>query len=243
MIALLKKEINSFFSTLTGYIVISVFLLINSLIMWVFPGEMNVLNSGYAGMDSLFIMAPWVFLILIPAITMRMFSEEKKSGTLDLLLTRPKSDLIIILSKYFAGIVIVLFSLIPTLIYLLTIIGLGDPVGNIDFGATWGSYTGLFLLASVYIAIGLFTSSITSNIIVSFLLSILFSFILLFGFESISILFTFSKFGQLLAGIGIYSHYNSLSRGVIYFKDVVYFISVAIIFILFTKYNITINRR
>jgi ABC-2 type transport system permease protein len=136
--------------------------------MWVFPGEYNILESGYAQMGTLFLMAPWVFMFLIPAITMKMFSEENKLGTIELLLTKPLTDLEIILAKYFAGVVLVLFSLIPTLIYYISVYNLGNPVGNIDSGGVFGSYIGLLFLASGFVAIGTFASAITNNQIVSF---------------------------------------------------------------------------
>ena len=156
MYSLFKKEISSFFSSLIGYLVILVFLLANSLFMWVLPGQFNVLDSAYANLESLFILAPWIFLFLVPAVTMKLFSDEKKSGTIELLLTKPLSDLQIILSKYFGGLVIVILSILPTLIFFLSIYLLGNPKGNIDIGGTWGSYIGLFFLASVYTAIGIF---------------------------------------------------------------------------------------
>ncbi|MCK4837139.1 MAG: ABC transporter permease, partial [Candidatus Aminicenantes bacterium] len=186
MLALFRKEISSFFSTLTGYVVIVVFLLANSLFIWIFPGNLNVLDSGYADLETLFIIAPWVFLFLVPAITMRMFSEEQHSGTIELLFTKPLSDLKIILAKYLAGLLLVLFSLLPTLVYFGSVYFLGNPVGNIDLGGFWGSYFGLFFLAGIYVAIGTFTSSLSDNQIISFLLAVLISFIFYTGFDSIS---------------------------------------------------------
>ena len=147
MSALFNKEISGFFSSLTGYLVIVVFLLLNSLFMWIVPGQFNVIGNGYSTMDSLFAIAPWVFLFLVPAICMRMFSEEKRTGTLDLLYTRPVSELQIILAKFLASWALVLFSLIPTLIYFWSVSRLGSPPGNLDMGGTWGSYMGLLSLA------------------------------------------------------------------------------------------------
>ncbi|MDX2443300.1 MAG: gliding motility-associated ABC transporter permease subunit GldF [Bacteroidales bacterium] len=236
MLALFRKEISSFFSALTGYVVIAIFLLANSLFIWVFPGDLNVLDSGYASLDTLFFIAPWVFLFLIPAITMRMFSEERRTGTIELLFTKPLSDLEVILAKYFAGLMLVVFSLLPTLIYYISVYLLGSPMGNIDVGGFWGSFIGLFFLAGVYVAIGLFTSSFTDNQIISFLFAILLSFILYTGFDSISSLPLFQSVNQLIAAIGINEHYKSMSRGVIDSRDIVYFLGIIILFIFTTKF-------
>lgn len=235
MIALFRKEISGFFSSLTGYIVILVFLLINSLFMWVFPGDLNVLDGGYANIDTLFIIAPWVFLFLIPAITMRMFADEKKSGTLELLLTRPLTDFQIVLAKFMAGLTLVIFSLVPALIYFLSVYLLGNPVGDIDAGAAWGSFIGLFLLAAVYVGIGLFTSSVTDNIIVSFILAAILSAFMYTGFELLGHISIFQSFASFLVGLGINEHYTSLSRGVIDSRDVIYYLAVVAIFLLITK--------
>lgn len=235
MYTLFKKEISEFFSSLTGYIVIIIFLLINGLFIWVFPGDFNVLDSGYATMDTLFFIAPWVFLFLVPAVTMRMFSDEKKLGTIELLLTRPITELQIILAKYFAGLVLVLFSLLPSLIYFLSVYLLGSPVGSIDAGGTWGSYIGLFFLSGIYVAIGVFASSLTHNQIVSFLIAMLLSFFFYMGFDALSAVDFLSGIEELLIGLGISDHYRSLSRGVIDTRDVVYFLSVIGVFVLFTK--------
>ncbi|GAB4250790.1 MAG: gliding motility-associated ABC transporter permease subunit GldF [Vicingaceae bacterium] len=226
MFSLLKKEIRSFLGSLIGYIVIAVFLITISLFMWVFPGEYNILESGYAQMGTLFLMAPWVFMFLIPAITMKMFSEENKLGTIELLLTKPLTDLEIILAKYFAGVVLVLFSLIPTLIYYISVYNLGNPVGNIDSGGVFGSYIGLLFLASGFVAIGTFASAITNNQIVSFIVAVFLSFFCFVGFESISSLDLFGTFDAFILKLGINAHYVSMSRGVIDTRDALYFISL-----------------
>lgn len=236
MLALFRKEISSFFSALTGYVVIAIFLLANSLFIWVFPGELNVLDSGYASLDTLFFIAPWVFLFLIPAITMRMFSEERRTGTIELLFTKPLSDLEIVLAKYLAGVVLVIFSLLPTLIYYISVYSLGSPVGNIDVGGFWGSFIGLFFLAGVYVAIGVFTSSFTDNQIISFLFAILISFVLYTGFDSVSSLPVFHSVNQFIVAIGINEHYRSMSRGVIDSRDIVYFLGTISLFLFATKF-------
>lgn len=235
MLVLLLKEIRSFFSSLIGYVVIIVFLIINSLFLWVFPGQFNLLDAGYANLDSLFYLAPWIFLFLVPAITMRLFSEEKRVGTIEHLLTKPLSDIQIVLAKYFAGLLLVLLSLLPTLIFYLSVYLLGNPVGNLDSGGIWGSYIGLFFLAATYTAIGLFASSLTENQIISFIIAILISFFFYIGFESISLLNMAKGFDNFIIELGINDHYKSISRGVVDTRDIIYFLTVISAFILFTR--------
>ncbi|MBI9053652.1 MAG: gliding motility-associated ABC transporter permease subunit GldF [Bacteroidales bacterium] len=235
MYTLFKKEISGFFSSLTGYIVIIVFLIINGLFIWIFPGVNNVLDSGYASLDSLFSIAPWVFLFLAPAVTMRMFSDEKKTGTIELLLTRPLSDFQIIFGKFLAALSLVLFSLIPTLIYFYTVYKLGNPVGNVDVGGTWGSYIGLFFLAAIYVSIGVLSSAITDNQIVAFITGMLLCFLVYIGFDYISELGAFKTIDGLIINLGINEHYKSMSRGVIDSRDMIYFVSVIAFFLIVTK--------
>jgi ABC-2 type transport system permease protein len=236
MLSLLKKEINSFLSSLIGYVVISVFLLSVSLFMWVFPdNEFNILESGYANIDSLFVLAPWVFMFLVPAVTMRSFSEEKKAGTIELLLTRPLTDLQIILAKYLAGLLLVVIALVPTLIYFFTVYWLGAPRGNIDLGGMWGSYAGLLFLAGGFVAIGIFSSSVTDNQIVAFLLGMFLCFFFYIGFHSISSLELLGSLDALIVNLGINIHYTSMSRGVLDTRDIIYFLSLVSFFILLTK--------
>ncbi|HRP61077.1 MAG TPA: ABC transporter permease subunit, partial [Vicingus sp.] len=186
MFALINKEIRSFLGSLIGYIVIIVFLTTLSLFLWVFPGDTNVLDSGYSSIGALFYIAPWVFMFLIPAITMRLFSEESRTGTIELLLTKPLTDFQIVLAKYIAGFLLVLFSLLPTLVYFYSVYQLGAPIGNIDMGGTWGSYFGLLFLGSVFISIGLFSSAISNNQIISFIIGVFLWCFTYVGFESIS---------------------------------------------------------
>lgn len=235
MTSLLFKEINSFFSSITGYLVIVTFLLINSAFLWLFAGNFNLLNSGYASIDGLFMIAPWVFMFLIPAITMRLFADEKRLGTLELILTKPISELQIILAKYLAGLLLVVFSLLPTLIYFYTIYQLGNPVGNIDVGGTLGSYTGLLFLGASYTAIGLFGSSITDNQIVAFIASMALCFVFYFGFDQMAETGIFGDADLLIYSLGINEHYQSMSRGVIDSRDVLYFFSVIFIFVWATR--------
>lgn len=234
MLSILRKEIRSFLSSLIAYVVIIVFLIAISLFMWVLP-DYNVFDMGYANMDTLFSMAPWVFIFLISAITMRSFSEEKKSGTIEILTTKPLSDMQIILGKYFAGVLLVLFSLIPTLLYFYTIYKLGLPVGNIDSGATWGSYLGLLFMASCFVSIGIFSSAITDNQIVSFIVSMFLCYVFYNVFDLFADFKMLGSFDSLVASIGIDLHYQSISRGVIDSRDLLYFISFITVFIYATK--------
>ena len=233
MFTLFKKEIRAFLSSLIGYIAICVFLLLVGLFLWILPE--NILANGYAGLDALFSLAPWVFLFLVPAITMRSFADEKKSGTIEFLLTKPLTDLQIIFAKYFASVTLVLFSLLPTLIYYYTIYSLGNPIGNIDAGGTWGSYIGLFFLASAFAAIGIFASSLSDNQIVAFILAVFLCFFCYIGFQYISMLDLFNKMDEFILSVGINEHYISMSRGVIDTRDIVYYFSLIAVFILLTK--------
>lgn len=235
MLSLYKKEIAGFFSSLTGYLVIIIFLLATSLFMWVFPGELNILDAGYSSIEPLFIIAPWIFLFLVPAITMRMFAEERKSGTLELLFSRPVSDFGIVLSKYLASLTLVLFSLIPCMVYYFSVYFLGNPVGNIDAGGTWGSFAGLFFLAALYAAIGIFASGVSENIIVSFVLSLALCFFFLSGIDSIAHIPAFSSISTFILNLGINEHYQSMSRGVIDSRDLIYFLAMVAIFLVVTK--------
>jgi ABC-2 type transport system permease protein len=242
MYPLFRKEISSFFSSLTGYLVICGFLLANSLFLWIFPGEFNIPDNAYASLDPLFILAPWVFLFLVPAVTMRMLAEERRAGTLELLISRPLTEMHIILSKYFAALVLVLLSLLPTLVYYLSVYILGDPAGNIDTGGTLGSLAGLFFLASIYAAIGLFASSLTDNQVIAFLLSVALSFFFYTGFDSLGTLAGFGALNEFIARLGINEHYRSMSRGVIDSRDIIYFVCVNAILLLFTRLKLQSRR-
>ncbi len=234
MVALLRKEINSFLNSLIGYVVIIVFLLINSLFLWVFPGDFNIPDFGYASLDSLFVIAPFVFLFLISAITMRMFAEEKRSGTIETILTKPLTDFQILFTKYLAGFLLVIFSLLPTLLYVISVYRLGQPIGNLDMGGTWGSYLGLLFLGACFVAIGMFASSLTDNQIIAFVVAVLLCGLAYLGFELIYSLDLFGRFGLFIQSLGIQSHYASISRGVIDTRDVIYFLSLIYLFFMLT---------
>lgn len=243
MFSLILKEINSFLNSLIGYIVIVVFLLTIGLFLWIFPdSSFNILESGYANLDPLFILTPWVYLLLIPAITMRLFSEEKKTGTIELLLTKPLTEMQIVMAKYWAGVLLVLFSLLPTLIYFKTVSHISLPAGNIDTGAIWGSYIGLLLLGASFVAIGLFASSLADNQVVAFIIGFFLCLFFFKGFESVAALFGIGKLSTIVFGFGINAHYLSLSRGVVDTRDVVYFCSVILFFLFLTRF-ITESRK
>jgi ABC-2 type transport system permease protein len=230
MFAIFRKEISGFFSSLTGYLVIIVFLLINSLFMWIFPGEWNIFDTGYAGLDTLFFLSPWVFLFLVPAVTMKMIAEERRLGTIELIFSKPVTEREIIWGKFLASVSLVLLSLLPGVVYYISVYFLGEVPGNLDRGETLGAYIGLFFLASVYASAGIFASSITDNQVVAFILSVLICFFLYMGFDSFAYLPGLKKLDEFVIRLGINEHYKSISRGVLDIRDTVYFISVVIIF-------------
>ena len=230
MFAILKKEINSFFASPIGYLVIAIFLILNGLFLWVFKGEFNILDNGFADLSSFFLLAPWILVFLIPAVTMRSFSDEKKQGTLELLVTKPISFLNIILGKYFGALVLIFIALIPTVLYVYTLFQLGNPMGNLDLGSIIGSYFGLLFLVSSYTAIGIFSSTLSENQIVCFISAVFLCLLFYIGFEGIAD-FVSSTFIEQL---GMSSHFKSMSRGVLDSRDILYFLSVTILFILLT---------
>lgn len=234
MVSLFKKEIKTFLGSLIGYLAVLVFLLVTGLFLWVFPGANNIPDSGYASLEGLFSLAPWLYLFLVPAVTMRFFADEKRSGTIEILLTHPISDFKLVLAKFLAGMVLVIFSLLPTLLYFLSVYLLGNPVGSIDAGATWGSFIGLFFLAAIYVAIGTFASSLTDNQIVSFILAMVISFVFYLGFDFIGSSQVPYIFELLFSWISINNHYQSISRGVIDMRDMIYFIGITLLFLSIT---------
>ncbi|MBL7792426.1 MAG: gliding motility-associated ABC transporter permease subunit GldF [Saprospiraceae bacterium] len=235
------KEINSFFSSLIGYIVIGVFLVVLGLVMFVFP-DSSLLDFNYATLDQLFQVAPMIFLFLIPAITMRSFAEEQQTGTIELLVTRPLSDLAIVAGKLLASLTLVIFALLPTLLYYYTVYQLGSPKGNLDSGAIAGSYIGLVCLASVFVAIGLFASSLANNQIIAFVSATFLCFLFYYGFDYFSRLPVFvGKVDDLVQMLGIDYHYQSISRGLIDSRDLVYFFSLVALFIALTL--VSLGRR
>jgi ABC-2 type transport system permease protein len=238
MKAILFKEFRSFFGSPIGYLVIALFLLISGLFLWVFEGDYNILNSGFSDMTPFFTIAPWIMLFLIPAVTMRSFSDEKKQGTMELLLTKPLSLWQIVNGKFLGAFLLLVIAIIPTLVYVKVIYDLGLPEGNIDFGSTLGSYFGLLFLMGSYTAIGIFTSTLSDNQIVAFIVSVFLCFLLYFGFQGISSYSGFGDFGSLIAAAGMDYHFKSMSRGVLDTRDIIYFISITTLFLSLTVFKL-----
>jgi len=234
VISIFFKELSAFFTSLVAYMTMAAFLLVTGLFLWVFP-DSSILDYGYAGLDSFFNIAPYLFIFLIPAISMRSLAEEKKDGTFELLATRPLSDWDIVLGKFLACLSIVIITIIPTIIYYISVYQLGVTQGNIDTGAVIGSYIGLILLASAFTAIGLFCSSLGKNQIISFTLAVVLSYFSFIGFDSISSIISLQGMASILTALGINEHYQSLSRGVLDTRDLIYFFSFSALFLVFTK--------
>jgi len=236
MFSIIQKEITAFFSSSIAYVVITIFLLFNGLFLFVFKTNYNIFNAGFADLGNFFFLAPWFFLFLIPATTMRSFSEEYKTGTIEIILTKPISILQLVLGKFIGVYLLMIFALIPSVIYVITIYFLGNPIGNLDIGATVGSSIGMLFIVSAFISMGLFTSSLTNNQIVAFLSAVLCGFIFFYGFNLLSDFKLFKPFN--IQKLGIYSHYSSISRGVLDTRDIVYFISLTFLFLGFTQIKI-----
>lgn len=236
MKALLIREIKSFFGSPIGYLVIAVFLLLNGLFLWVFEDDFNILNSGFADLSPFFTLAPWILLLLIPAVTMRSFSDEKKQGTIELLFTKPLTVWEIVNGKFFGAFILILLALLPTLVYVFVLSGLSSPQGSIDVGSITGSYFGLLFLVAGYTAIGIFSSALSDNQIVAFIIAVLLCFTFYFGFEGIA-----GYAGDavnVLSSFGMDSHFKSMSRGVLDTRDIIYFLSVTIVFLSFTVFKL-----
>jgi len=238
MKSILLKELNSFFGSTIAYLVIAIYLVMNGLFLWVFEGDFNILHAGFADLNSYFFIAPWIFIFLIPAITMRSFSDEISNGTIEILKTKPITNWQIILGKYSASLLLIIIAILPTLIYVFSIYQLGNPVGNIEFGTTFGSFLGLLFLVSAYTAIGLFSSTISKNQVVSFIIAVCITLFLYQGFEAISTYTLFGSFDYIIQKFGMSEHYNSISKGVIDTRDLVYFISVTFLFLFLTNFRI-----
>ncbi len=235
MFAIFQKELRQFFSSLIGYIAICVFLLLVGFMVWFSP-DANILDAGYASLDYFFFIAPFILMMLIPAITMRSFSEEMQSGTIELLATRPLTDTAIIMGKFLAALALVLCAIAPTLIYFYSVSHLAYPVGNVDTGGIWGSYFGLVFLSAVFVSISLFASSVTRSQIVAFILGAFICFIFFYAIEGMARLGVFyGKSDYLVEQFGLYAHYESMGRGILDTRDVVYFLSVIVLFTFFTR--------
>ena len=235
MIAQLQKELKVYFSGILGYLIIGIYLLINGLMLWVFNGPFNLLDGGYATLSNYFGLAPWVFLFLIPAVSMRVFSDELKSGMMELLIVRPISTRESVLAKFLGTLSVVVLSILPTFIYLWSMSELGSPVGNIDWGASIGSFVGLLALGGAYTAIAVFASSLTTNNVVAFVLGVVFNAGIYIGFEALANLYQFSGWELVVRNLGINEHYISMSRGVLDARDLGYFIGIILLFLGLTQ--------
>lgn len=231
MFAIFKREIRSFFTSVTGYLVIGLFLALNGLFLWVFKGPFNILDYGFADLGNFFLLAPWVLLFLIPAITMKSFSEEKKMGTLELLFIKPISIWQTVLGKFLGTFVLGLIALIPTLLYVYTVSQLGTTVDNLDMGLVFGSYFGTIFLMSCYTAIGLFASTLSENQIVAFIIGVLLCFIVYYGFEGLSTLFANGQTAVFVQYLGMKHHFENIARGVLDTRDLIYFVSLTAFFL------------
>lgn len=236
MKSIVLREIKSFFGSPIGYLVIAIFLIINGLFLWVFEGDYNILNTGFADLTPFFTLAPWILIFLIPAVTMRSFSDEKKQGTLELLLTKPLSIWQIVNGKFLGALLLIVMAIIPTFIYVAVISNLGMPEGNLDMGSTIGSYFGLLFLIAAYSAIGIFTSTLSDNQIVAFIVAVFLCFFFYFGFEGLASVVP--NVSSIIASLGMQDHFKSMSRGVLDTRDILYFTSITVVFLSFTVYNL-----
>ncbi|PKB44063.1 protein involved in gliding motility GldF [Cellulophaga sp. RHA19] len=234
MYAIYKREIQSFFTSPIGYMVIGLFLIFSGLFLWVFKGEYNIFDYGFADLSNFFFLVPWIFLFLIPAITMKSFSEERKTGTLELLFIKPISLWQTVLGKFLGTLTLVIIAIIPTFLYVYSLSQLGQTVGNIDMGVVFGSYFGLLFLMASYTAIGIFASTLSQNQIVAFLLALILCFVYFYGFQGISTLFTDGGTSVAIASLGMKAHFESIARGVIDTRDLIYFISLTVFFLFLT---------
>ena len=241
MFTIYLKEIKTFFSVLQGYIITGLFLLTTALFLWVIPGNWNIPESGYAMLNGLFELAPWLFLFFVPAMTMRMFTDEYRTGTIELIITRPVLPSRIVAGKYLAGLTLLFITLLPSLIWVFSVSAMALPAGNIDGGAILGSYIALFLLGSSYVSIGVFGSSLTDNQVVAFLITLALSFLAYSGFSLLGSAPGINAITGYMEQLGIESHYLSMSRGVIDSRDLLYFVSVNLFFLVAA--NISLKRR
>lgn len=235
MISLIQKEINTFFASPIAYLVIGLFLVANGLFLWVIPGDYNILDNGFAELAAFFELAPWLLLFIIPALTMKSFSEEYKMGTIELLKTKPLSNLQILLGKYLAALILIFIAVLPSLIYLYSIGQLGSQTNNFDSGVVLGSYIGLLLLICAYTAIGIFTSILSDNQIIAFLLGVCISFIAFIGFNFVASIHNSLLF---IEDFGIQSHYKNISKGILDTRNIVYFIGLSMLFLIATTYKL-----
>lgn len=234
MFAIFKREVRSFFTSPIGYLIVGSFLLLNGLFLWVFKNEYNIFDYGFADLGSFFLLAPWIFVFLVPAITMKSFSEERKMGTLELLLIKPISIWKLVLGKFWGALLLCIIAVAPTLVYVFAISKLGMVEGNYDLGVVLGSYFGLLFLMACYTSIGIFASTLSDNQIIAFLVGILVCFLVFNGFDAIATLFSDGETQQTVQSLGAKAHFDSIARGVIDTRDLVYFISLTLVFLYLT---------
>lgn len=235
MFAIFKREVRSFFTSPIGYLIVGSFLLLNGLFLWVFRGSYNIFDYGFADLGNFFLLAPWIFIFLVPAITMKSFSEERKMGTLELLLIKPISTWKLVLGKFLGAFLLCVIAVVPTVIYVFAISSLGMIQGNYDLGVVLGSYFGLLFLIGCYTSIGVFASTLSDNQIIAFLVGILISFLIFNGFEALSSLFNNGDTQQFIQNLGAKAHFESIARGVIDTRDLVYFTSLTLLFLYLTR--------
>jgi len=238
MLAIIRKEINTFFSSAVGYLVIAIFLILNGLFLWVFKGQFNILNSGFADLSPFFRISPWILLFLIPAVTMGSIADEKKQGTLELLFTKPVTRWQLVIGKYLGSLVLITIAILPTLIYVVAIYQLGNPIGNLDVGSTVGSYMALLLICGSYTAIGVFASSLTKNQIIAFLIALFLCFLFYFGLSGLAEYAILGTFDYFLEQLSMQMHYNRMSEGVADTRDIIYFLSIIFLFVSLTVFQL-----
>ncbi len=234
MFAIFKREVRSFFTSPIGYLIVGAFLLLNGLFLWVFKGDYNIFDYGFADLGNFFLLAPWIFIFLVPAITMKSFSEERKMGTLELLLIKPISIGKLVSGKFLGAFLLCIIAIVPTVVYVFAISSLGVIEGNYDLGVVLGSYFGLLFLIAAYTSIGVFASTLSDNQIIAFIVGILLCFLIFNGFDAVSSLFANGETQQMVQGFGARSHFDSIARGVMDTRDLVYFISLTALFLYLT---------
>jgi len=243
MIAIFKKELHSFFNSMIGYLIVLLFLLLNGLFLWVFRGGFNIFDHGFADLDNFFQLAPWVFLFLVPAITMRSVAEEKKLGTLELLLIKPITTTKIVLGKFFGVFMVGIIALVPTIVYVFAISDLGIVPGNYDTGVVWGSYFGVIFLLGLYCSLGIYISSVSDNQIFAFILGAVLCLGIYYGPEAISTLTTDGKMQQNIKGLGAKAHFEDISKGILDTRDMLYFLSISVFFIYLAIHRLSKKNR
>lgn len=242
ILAIFKKEFRYFFGTPIGYIVLFLFWLAISLFLWVIPGNYNIIDSGYAQLNGLFEITPWLFLFLCPALTMRMIAEERQNHTWDILATKPIEIWQVVLGKFLAAWCLNLIALLPCIFHYYVVYNLAEPIGNVDSGAFWGAFIGLIFMSATYCAIGLWASATTKNQLESFLLAMVVCFILFYGFDLVSGLVTNGSTIAKIQNIGFNAHYKSISRGIIDSRDMIYFLSLCALFIIITIKQLSVRK-